>query len=104
MRLSNVRAVILSACSTLSPRASRGGPTAGLAYSFLRAGAPATVSTLWDVTDDATTELLVEFHRRFASGASAPEALRAAQLRALGSPRAELRAPRAWAAFIYTGP
>jgi CHAT domain-containing protein len=104
MRLSNVRAVILSACSTLGPRASRGGPTAGLAYSFLRAGAPATVSTLWDVTDDATTELLVEFHRRFAAGASASEALRQAQLRALESSRAELRAPRAWAAFIYTGP
>ncbi|HYR10818.1 MAG TPA: CHAT domain-containing protein, partial [Longimicrobium sp.] len=104
MRLSNVRAVILSACSTLGPRASRGGPTAGLAYSFLRAGAPATVSTLWDVTDDATTELLVEFHRRFSAGATASAALRQAQLRALESPRAELRAPRAWAAFIYTGP
>jgi CHAT domain-containing protein len=104
MRLSNVSAVILSACSTLSPRPSRAGPTAGLAYSFLRAGAPATVSTLWDVTDDVTTGLLVEFHRHFAAGRPAPEALRAAQLQALASPRPELRAPRAWAAFIYTGP
>ena len=103
LRLSNVQLVVLSACSTLSPRPSRAGATAGLAYSFLRAGAPATVSTLWDVVDGRTAPLLVEFHSRFAAGASAAEALRQAQLQALQSPRPELHAPSAWAAFIYTG-
>ena len=66
-----------------------------------RAGVPATISTLWDVNDDVTTELLVEFHRRFASGTSAAEALRLAQLQVM---RSTQREPRAWAAFIYTGP
>ncbi|HEX6042155.1 CHAT domain-containing protein [Longimicrobium sp.] len=104
LHLSNVQLVVLSACSTLSPRPSRAGAAAGLAYSFLRAGVPATVSTLWDVHDDVTTPLLTDFHRRFASGATAPEALRQAQIQSLRSPRPELRAPSAWAAFIYTGP
>jgi CHAT domain-containing protein len=104
LRLSNVRVVVLSACSTLSPRASRAGAATGLAYSFLRAGAPATVSTLWDVSDDATTPLLTEFHRRFSTGATPAQALRQAQIQALRSPRADLRSPAAWAAFIYTGP
>jgi CHAT domain-containing protein len=80
------------------------GAIAGLAYSFLRAGAPATVSTLWDVDDEVTTELLVSFHSRFAGGMPAAEALRLAQQDALRSRRQELRSPRAWGAFVYTGP
>jgi CHAT domain-containing protein len=104
LRLSNLELVVLSACSTLNPRSSHTGAIAGLAYSFLRAGAPATISTLWDVTDDVTTDLLVAFHGGFVGGASAAEALRQAQLVSLRSARPELRAPRAWGAFIYTGP
>jgi CHAT domain-containing protein len=104
LRLSNLQIVVLSACSTLNPRRSRMGAIAGLAYSFLRAGAPATVSTLWDVDDAVTTELLVSFHNRFAGGMPAAEALRLAQQDALRSQRPELRSPRVWGAFVYTGP
>lgn len=104
LRLSNLQIVVLSACSTLNPRRSRMGAIAGLAYSFLRAGAPATVSTLWDVDDAVTTELLVSFHSRFAGGTPAAEALRLAQQDALRSRRPELRSPKAWGAFVYTGP
>lgn len=104
LRLSNVDVVVLSACSSLSPRTSRSGAIAGLAYSFLRAGAPATVSTLWDVDDGATMELVTRFHHHLAAGTPAAEALRLAQVEALKSTRPELRAPEAWAAFIYTGP
>ena len=104
LRLSNLQIVVLSACSTLNPRRSRMGAIAGLAYSFLRAGAPATVSTLWDVDDAVTTELVVSFHNRFAGGMPPAEALRLAQQDALRSRRPELRSPKAWGAFVYTGP
>jgi len=104
LRLSNLQIVVLSACSTLNPRRSRMGAIAGLAYSFMRAGAPATVSTLWDVDDAVTTELLVSFHKRFSGGMPAAEALRLAQEDALRSGRPELRSPKAWGAFVYTGP
>lgn len=100
----NLETVVLSACSTMSPRPTHAGAPAGLAYSFLRAGAPATVSTLWDVSDHTTIEVLVGFHRRVAAGTPAAEALRLAQVAALRSDRPALRAPVAWAAFIYTGP
>lgn len=104
MDLSNVRIVVLSACSTLKSRPSRTGSVAGLAYSFLRAGVPATVSTLWDIPDDAVVAVLVEFHRQMERGTAPPEALRLAQLSALTSPHVELHSPAVWAAFIYTGP
>jgi CHAT domain-containing protein len=104
LRLSNLQLVVLSACTSASPRATRMGAVAGLAYSFMRAGAPATISTLWDVSDDATTELLVAFHRHVAQAIAPSEALRLAQLEALRSTSPRRRAIRAWAAFTYTGP
>ncbi len=103
LRLSNVKLVVLSACSTLSPRASRTGPVAGLAYSFLRAGTPRTVSTLWDIGDAATKTLLIRFHESVARGMDAVAALRDAQLAALHSADPGQRRPWVWAAFTYTG-
>jgi CHAT domain-containing protein len=99
LRPSKLQLVVLSACSTMNPRASHTGAIAGLAYSFLRAGVPATISTLWDVSDEATAELLVDFHRQLVGGKIAAEALQSAQRAAI-----KRSAPRVWAAFIYTGP
>ncbi|MGH7616862.1 MAG: CHAT domain-containing protein, partial [Gemmatimonadaceae bacterium] len=104
LRLSNLEIVVLSACRTLSSRSSRTGAVAGLASSFLRAGAPAIISTLWDVSDDVTEPLLATFHRHFAEGVSAADALRSAQLEAIAVRSGQRAAPAAWAAFIYAGP
>ena len=104
LRLSQLRLVVLSACSTLNPRSTRNGPVAGLAYSFLAAGTPALISTLWDVRDDASADLLVAFHRRLVQHDRPSEALRKTQLEALHSQSTYLRIPRTWAAFTYTGP
>jgi CHAT domain-containing protein len=104
LRLSQLRLVVLSACSTLNPRSTRNGPVAGLAYSFLAAGTPALISTLWDVRDDAAADLLVAFHRRLVQHDRPSEALRETQLEALHSQSTYLRIPRTWAAFTYTGP
>ena len=104
LRLSSTKLVVLSACRSLGTRSTHVGPLAGLAYSFLRAGVPGTISSLWDVSDEGTTELFLSFHRHLNAGASPADALRAAQLESLQSPRAMLRAPRIWAAFVYSGP
>jgi CHAT domain-containing protein len=104
LRLSSLELVVLSACQTLSARSSRTGSVAGLAGSFLRAGAPAIISTLWDVSDDLTGSLLTTFHQRFAAGIPAPDALREAQLEALKTRAGQAAAPEIWAAFIYAGP
>jgi len=103
LRLSKVEVVVLSACSTMNPRPSRAGGVAGLAYSFLHAGAPATISTLWDVSDGDVVELLVTFHRAMKEGRTPSEALHRAQLQALRSQNQGVSAPRTWAAFTYTG-
>jgi CHAT domain-containing protein len=103
LRLPNLELVVLSACQSLSSRPSRTGAVAGLASSFLQAGSPAIISSLWDVSDDVTGPLLSTFHRLFAGGTPAARALRDAQLEALKSPPSQRAAPAAWAAFIYAG-
>jgi CHAT domain-containing protein len=104
LRPSKLEVVVLSACSTLNPRPSRAGGVAGLAYSFLNAGALATISTLWDVRDGDVSDVLVTFHQERQRGRPTADALRSAQLRALHSASPDIRAPRTWAAFTYTGP
>ena len=103
LRLSNLKLVVLAACSTLNPRATRVGAAAGLAHSFLRAGAPAIVSSLWPVGDETTARLLNDFHRHYARNQDAAKALQFAQKEALKSVRPEESAVQNWAAFIYTG-
>lgn len=103
LRLSNTSVVVLSACSTLNPRPTRAGAAAGIAYSFLNAGVPATISTLWDVSDVGSTAFLVELHRALADGGDGGAALRRAQLQAIHSSNLLLRTPFTWAAFTFTG-
>jgi CHAT domain-containing protein len=103
LRLSNLKLVVLAACRSLTPRPSHAGPIAGLAYSFVRAGASAAISSLWDVNDETTADLLTDFHAQFAAGVHPATALRESQLRSLRSGGALRGAPRAWAAFVYTG-
>jgi len=100
MSLSNLKLVVLSACSTLGPRVTRTGALAGLAYSFLAAGAPSTISTIWDINDDSSVGLMVELHRGLVEGLPPSAALRRAQLHTLRSGKDM----QSWSAFIYSGP
>ena len=81
--------VVLGACrSARGPISSDG--IAGLTRSFMAAGAPSVIATLWDVTDEPTARLMAHFYRVYASGVAKDRALRAAQLTLL----ADLRAGR----------
>jgi len=103
LKLSKVRVVVLSACSTQGAATRRGGMLPALAYSFLSAGVAATVSTMWDVNDRATLQLQGEFHQRLGAGERVSAALRNAQLDMLRSGDAELQHPSAWAGFVVNG-
>lgn len=77
--LGHLALVVLSSCGGWSPR---GGEEAAnpIARAFLQAGAREVVSSLWEVDDRSTRELMHEFHGRLAAGVDTPEALRQAQL------------------------
>ena len=99
--------VVLSACDTARGRIANGEGVIGLSWALFAAGASTTTVSLWPVDSASTTELMSSFHRErrrlidAAAPAATAQALRAAQLRALGRP--ESRHPFYWAGFVVIG-
>jgi CHAT domain-containing protein len=88
--------VVLSACATGDGSTLRGEGVLGLTYSFLANGSGAVVASLWPVEDASTARLMNEFYRAYRAGGNSAEALRNAQLRLRGNPRAAA----VWSSFV----
>ncbi|HEV7902630.1 MAG TPA: tetratricopeptide repeat protein [Pyrinomonadaceae bacterium] len=117
------RLVVLSACETGVGEVQNGDGVYGLRRALVLAGSESQVMTLWQVSDDATRELMIEYYRRLQAGAARGDALRAVQLamlsgaqkassgqqRGLGGDQPGTRRaanwshPFYWAAFIQSG-
>lgn len=116
--------VVLSACETGLGRVAGGEGLLGLQRAFQVAGARAVIASLWQVDDQATQTLMVEFYRNlWEKKLGKLESLRQAQLTLLQQynpregglrgvarvrdPRAakpsEALPPRYWAAFTLSG-
>jgi tetratricopeptide (TPR) repeat protein len=95
----NADLVTLSGCSTALGVLVDGEGILGLTGPLLQAGAHSVVATLWPVNDRASAEFVRRFYGFLASGSTAIEALRLAQLDAI---RRDLPT-RDWAAFALTG-
>jgi CHAT domain-containing protein len=94
--------VVLSACQTALGRDVRGEGLVGLSRGFLHAGARSVVSTLWEVRDRQTSELMTRFYQAMLRDGRTPSAaLREAQLRTLRDPASS--APFYWAGFVLNG-
>ena len=92
--------LVLSACQTATgdKRAALG--LAGIA---LRSGARSTLATLWQVKDDSTAALMVEFYQQLTENPdmTKSEALREAQLSLLQ--QSPYQRPFYWAPFVLVG-
>lgn len=101
MRLS-ADLVTLSACRTAIGRDFKGEGLVGITGSFMYAGTPRVVGSLWPSDDKATAEMMVKFYRRLLrEGLSPAAALRGAQIEMLKDGR--WRHPFFWSAFIFQG-
>jgi CHAT domain-containing protein len=99
-RFARTRLVVLAACDTAVGRTYRSEGALSLARTFLVAGAPAVVATLWPVDDVAVAPLFRRLHERVRNGERPAAALRAAQLEALHGADASQRSPATWAALV----
>jgi tetratricopeptide (TPR) repeat protein len=95
---SQVRMAFLAACGSAVSAEADGSGVLGLTRPFLAAGVPTVVGTLWDVDDEASRALVIDFYRELRSGTSPGWALRAAQSRAIAASRG-----LSWAAFTVVG-
>ncbi len=94
----NASLVTLSACDTgVGPVGEEG--VVNIVNAFIEAGAQSVVSTLWEVEDHATAQLMISFYGHLSRGEEKAEALRQAQLESLkaGDP------PYFWAGFELDG-
>ena len=97
------RLVVLSACRTTAEDYLGGEGAIGISRPFEAAGIPLIVASLWPVDTNATSDLMIAFHRaRKESRFATVDALRAAQL-GLFNRDNKYRHPYYWAAFITVG-
>ena len=94
----NADLVTLSACETALGKVATGDDVVGFTRGFLYAGARSLVSSLWQVDDEATRDLMVSFYINLPK-MSKEEALRQAQLKT----KKQYPHPYYWAAFLLTG-
>jgi len=99
----NAELVVLSACQTGLGKEVKGEGIIGLTRSFMYAGAPRVVVSLWSVRDKEAAELMVRFYKRLLGPErlSPAAALRAAQVEMWRDQR--WRSPYYWAAFTLQG-
>ena len=99
--LSGVNLVVLSACRSGIGKSSGGDEIIGLTRSILYAGSSGVIATRWDISDEVTPELIEKFYDHLLAGATAADALRAAQAHMLRD--SAFTDPKFWAAFFLTG-
>jgi CHAT domain-containing protein len=94
----NASLVTLSACDTgVGPVGEEG--VADIVNAFIQAGAQSVVSTLWEIDDQATAQLMVDFYGQLGRGSTKADALRQAQIEMMKSGEP----PYYWAGFELDG-
>ncbi|MGI0494685.1 CHAT domain-containing protein, partial [Alkalinema pantanalense CENA528] len=80
LTMGNVDLVVLSACETgVGDTLGNGQEILGLGYQFQRAGARATIASLWQVDDGGTQVLMTAFYQNLKQGMTKAQALQYAQ-------------------------
>lgn len=83
LNLWGTKLVVLSACETGVGEVKNGEGVYGLRRALVLAGSESQVMSLWQVSDEATRDLMVEYYRRLHKGEGRTEALRQVQLEML---------------------
>ncbi|PHS67489.1 MAG: hypothetical protein COB12_03425 [Flavobacterium sp.] len=96
--------VVLSACNTAVGNIKKGEGLVNVSRAFTYAGVPSTVTSLWEVPDKETSQIMISFYNYLKEGKSKNKALQLAKLDYLNTVDDEvLRHPYYWAGFIISG-
>jgi CHAT domain-containing protein len=99
----NAKLVVLSACETGYGEFEEGNGIASLARSFMYAGVPSLIVSLWQVNDQSTKFIMRGFYTNLKSGMNKAEALRLAKLDYLQKAKGIGSHPAFWSPFIQLG-
>lgn len=102
MRLRRTRLVVVAACRTAAGVKRNDGPE-NLALSFIAAGVPTVVASLWDLDDEYSLRFMTDFHRRVSRGREPSSAIRDVILSELREYDGTLRQPPQWMNIVVVG-
>lgn len=95
--------VVLSACETGYGKFEQGEGVMSLARSFMYAGVPSLVVSLWQVNDKATAMLMENFYNNLYTGMAKNDALQKAKLDYISNVKGIGGHPAFWSPFIQLG-
>jgi CHAT domain-containing protein len=99
----NAQLAVLSACETGVGKYEAGEGVFSLARSFMYAGVPSIVMSLWKVNDQSTSQIMPLFYQNLSKGMEKSRALRDAKLEYLETAELAYRHPFYWASFVALG-
>ncbi|HEY7752169.1 MAG TPA: CHAT domain-containing protein, partial [Ignavibacteriaceae bacterium] len=97
----NADLVVLSACESGLGKIVRGEGIIGLTRALTFAGAKNIVVSLWQVADESTSELMIEFYKNILSGKNYSSSLREAKLKLIED--GTYSYPLEWSPFVLIG-
>ncbi len=97
----NAELVTLSACETGLGKIVKGEGVVGLTRSFLYAGAKNVMVSLWKVSDNSTSKLMVDFYNEMFDGHNKSKSLQQSKQKLVKSGNYSL--PYYWAPFVLVG-
>lgn len=95
--------VVLSACETGIGKYQHGEGVVSIGRSFMYAGTPALLMTLWRLNDDSGALIIEKFYQNLDQGMEKDEAIRQAKLAYINQADPTAAHPFLWAAFIQVG-
>ncbi len=99
----NPAMVVLSACNTGTGKLRKGEGVMSLARSFMYAGCPSVVMTLWSISDLSSTDLMKIFYKNLTAGNNKAEALQKAKIQYLTHTGPMNSHPYYWAGYVVLG-
>jgi CHAT domain-containing protein len=99
----NAQMAVLSSCSSGFGKMQKGEGMMSLARGFIYAGCPSIIMTLWQVSDQSSSELMTSFYKYLKKGKSKQESMRLAKLDYLEAADDLTSNPYFWSGFVVVG-
>ncbi|MEO0572700.1 MAG: CHAT domain-containing protein, partial [Bacteroidota bacterium] len=99
----NSELAILTACNTGKPTYQPGEGMISLAHAFNYAGSESILTSLWQIDEQSSTQILEHFYNYLEEGKRKDEALRLAKLDYLKTAEGRTLHPQYWAGLILMG-
>lgn len=99
----NADLVTLSACNTSLGDIAKGEGVLSLARGFFYSGSKSVVSSLWEVNDQSTSDIMTHFYKNLKDGQTKSEAINNAKRDFVSNHSLSEQSPYYWSSFVLIG-